>query len=147
MFVEEVKFYELGDLTLNKLKADEGFAPKEEEKPLPKNEIQKQLWLLFEHPESSQGARIVAIVSVLVIIGSIAIFCLETLPKFKHYKLFIGIDNTTRVIEDDVPTITEPFFIIETLCIIWFCVELLIRFLSCPSKPEFLKVKQQSLSL
>uniref|UniRef100_A0A3Q2X9F7 Potassium voltage-gated channel subfamily A member 3 n=1 Tax=Hippocampus comes TaxID=109280 RepID=A0A3Q2X9F7_HIPCM len=32
---------------------------------------------------------------------------------------------------------TDPFFVIETLCIIWFSFELLVRFLSCPSKTSF----------
>ena len=32
---------------------------------------------------------------------------------------------------------TDPFFIVETLCIIWFTFELLVRFLACPSKMEF----------
>uniref|UniRef100_A0A8C0U7F0 Ion transport domain-containing protein n=1 Tax=Cyanistes caeruleus TaxID=156563 RepID=A0A8C0U7F0_CYACU len=31
----------------------------------------------------------------------------------------------------------DPFFLIETLCIIWFSFELLVRFFACPSKPEF----------
>ena len=41
---------------------DEGFI-KEEEKPLPTNDLQRKVWLLFEYPESSQHARIVAIIS------------------------------------------------------------------------------------
>lgn len=58
IFIEEVRFYELGEEVLVKLKTDEGIAPKEEEeRPLPKNEVHKKLWLLFEHPESSQAAR------------------------------------------------------------------------------------------
>lgn len=65
---------------------DEGFI-KEEEKPLPTNENQRKVWLLFEYPESSQAARVVAIISVFVILLSIVIFCLETLPEFKHYKV------------------------------------------------------------
>jgi potassium voltage-gated channel Shaker-related subfamily A protein len=65
---------------------DEGFI-KEEEKPLPTNDLQRKVWLLFEYPESSQHARIVAIISVFVILLSIVIFCLETLPEFKHYKV------------------------------------------------------------
>ena len=66
---------------------DEGFI-KEEEKPLPTNDLQRKVWLLFEYPESSQHARIVAIISVFVILLSIVIFCLETLPEFKHYKVY-----------------------------------------------------------
>lgn len=69
-----------------KYREDEGFI-KEEEKPLPDNENQRKVWLLFEYPESSQAARIVAIISVFVILLSIVIFCLETLPEFKHYKV------------------------------------------------------------
>lgn len=65
---------------------DEGFI-KEEERPLPDNENQRKVWLLFEYPESSQAARVVAIISVFVILLSIVIFCLETLPEFKHYKV------------------------------------------------------------
>lgn len=67
---------------------DEGFI-KEEERPLPDNEKQRKVWLLFEYPESSQAARVVAIISVFVILLSIVIFCLETLPEFKHYKVRI----------------------------------------------------------
>lgn len=54
---------------------------------MPENENQKKVWLLFEYPESSQAARVVAIISVFVILLSIVIFCLETLPEFKHYKV------------------------------------------------------------
>lgn len=71
---------------INNIREDEGFI-KEEERPLPDNENQKKVWLLFEYPESSQAARVVAIISVFVILLSIVIFCLETLPEFKHYKV------------------------------------------------------------
>ena len=58
--------------------------------------------MLFEYPESSQHARIVAIISVFVILLSIVIFCLETLPEFKHYKVFNTTANGTKVEEDEV---------------------------------------------
>lgn len=76
---------------------DEGFI-KEEERPLPENELQRKVWLLFEHPDSSASARMVAIVSVIVILTSIVIFCLETLPKFKHYK--VRCDGKRKSISD-----------------------------------------------
>ena len=139
VFVEEVKFFELGETAFNKFREDEGFV-KEKEKPLPENKFKKKIWLLFEYPESSQAARVVAIISVVVIILSILIFCLETLPEFKHYKMINVTQNITRIIEDEVPSITEPFFIIESLCIVWFSVELTVRFFACPSKVTFLKV-------
>ncbi|XP_040569349.1 potassium voltage-gated channel protein Shaker isoform X3 [Lepeophtheirus salmonis] len=138
VFSEEIQFYELGDYAITKFREDEGFI-KEEEKPLPTNDLQRKVWLLFEYPESSQHARIVAIISVFVILLSIVIFCLETLPEFKHYKVFNTTANGTKIEEDEVPDVTDPFFIVETLCIIWFTFELLVRFLACPSKYVFAK--------
>ncbi|KAG7274476.1 hypothetical protein CRUP_001441 [Coryphaenoides rupestris] len=85
IFLEELRFYELGKEVMIRFKADEGF-PREEERPLPTNAIQRRLWMLFEHPESSSGARIIAIISVMVIVVSILIFCLETLPDFRNEK-------------------------------------------------------------
>lgn len=85
MFLEELHFYELGEEIIDRYKEDEGFL-KEEERPLPANDLQRRLWMLFEHPESSGGARIIAIISVMVIVISILIFCLETLPEFRNEK-------------------------------------------------------------
>lgn len=146
VFAEEIKFYELGEVAFNKFREDEGFI-KEEEKPLPRNELKKKLWLLFEYPESSQAARVIAIISVVVILLSIFIFCLETLPEFKHYKLFNTTNNMTRVVEDEVPKTTDAFFIIETGCIVWFTFELLVRFLACPNKLAFFKDVMNSIDL
>lgn len=174
-------------LWLTLYREDEGFI-KEEERPLPENELQRKVWLLFEHPDSSQAARVVAIISVFVILLSIVIFCLETLPKFKHYKvckyfvlfffvsifffcsfysctrksfffffyfgtilyffvyllilLWLSINvskpyyvikifsttiKTTKIEEDEVPDLTDPFFMIETICIVWFTFEFIVR--------------------
>ena len=109
---------------------------------MPSNELQRKLWLLFEYPETSQWARLVAIMSVTSILTSIAIFCLETLPNFKRFKVIefeIDKNKTFGIIEDDIPHLDEPFFIIETICIIWFTIELTVRFISCPLKLTFLK--------
>lgn len=64
------------------------------------------------------GARIVAIISVVVILLSIVIFCLETLPEFKHYTIYNMTSNITRIVEDQVPTLSDSFFLIETTCIV-----------------------------
>ena len=103
---------------------DEGFI-KEEEKALPTNDLQRflhfqiviiricahslwynmnpmfislnrRVWLLFEYPESSQHARIVAIISVFVILLSIV-----SIPfSSQRYFLFLGdilLGNIARV--------------------------------------------------
>ena len=117
---------------------DEGFI-KEEERPLPEKEWKRKVWLLFEYPESSQAARVVAIISVVVILLSIVVFCLETLPEFKHYKLFNATANRTRIEEDEVPDFTDPFFLIETICIVWFTFEIIVRIVVCPNQRNFFK--------
>lgn len=139
VFLEEIKFFELGQEALAKFKEDEGFPAVAVEEPMPENEKLKMLWILFEHPEASIPARIVALVSILVIVVSVITFCLETLPQFKHYKILHYANNITRIVEAEVPSPTETFFIIETGCIIWFSVELFIRLIACPSKLDFAK--------
>ncbi|KGL75705.1 Potassium voltage-gated channel subfamily A member 1 [Tinamus guttatus] len=138
MFSEEIKFYELGEEAMEKFREDEGFI-KDEERPLPEKEYQRQVWLLFEYPESSGPARVIAIVSVMVILISIVIFCLETLPELKEDKEYTvqRTDNTTQVYKSNI--FTDPFFVVETLCIIWFSFELVVRFFACPSKTDFFK--------
>ncbi|KAF1372091.1 hypothetical protein PFLUV_G00260780 [Perca fluviatilis] len=139
VFADEIRFYQLGEEAMERFREDEGFI-KEEEKPLPQNEFQKQVWLIFEYPESSMPARGIAIVSVIVITISIITFCLETLPEFRDER---ELPVTSRLDNSTAPrsslTFTDPFFIIETTCVIWFTFELFVRFFACPSKSEFSK--------
>ncbi|XP_036801702.1 potassium voltage-gated channel subfamily A member 2-like [Oncorhynchus mykiss] len=138
IFSEEIRFYELGEEAMEIFREDEGFI-KEEERPLPENEFQRQVWLLFEYPESSGAARIIAIISVMVILISIVSFCLETLPVFRNdhedNNVFQPFNNSTSSYTSSY--FTDPFFILETLCIIWFSFEFLVRFFACPSKAGF----------
>ncbi|XP_044533686.1 potassium voltage-gated channel subfamily A member 5 isoform X2 [Gracilinanus agilis] len=139
VFADEIRFYQLGDEAMERFREDEGFI-KEEEKPLPRNEFQRQVWLIFEYPESSGSARGIAIVSVLVILISIITFCLETLPEFRDER-----DGRDLHLLSQGPTVApmvsrtlaDPFFIVETTCVVWFTFELLVRFFACPSKAEF----------
>ncbi|KAM9845891.1 potassium voltage-gated channel subfamily A member 5 [Aulostomus maculatus] len=139
VFADEIRFYQLGEEAMERFREDEGFI-KEEEKPLPQNEFQKQVWLIFEYPESSSPARGIAIVSVIVITISIITFCLETLPEFRDER---ELPVSGRPDNSTAPrpslTFSDPFFIIETTCVIWFTFELFVRFFACPSKSEFSK--------
>ncbi|XP_053777873.1 potassium voltage-gated channel subfamily A member 5 [Desmodus rotundus] len=158
VFADEIRFYQLGDEAMQRFREDEGFI-KDEEKPLPRNEFQRQVWLIFEYPESSGSARAIAIVSVLVILVSIITFCLETLPEFRDERELLrhpsapqapagparGDNGSGAVAPPFGPTVApllprtlaDPFFIVETTCVIWFTFELLVRFFACPSKAEF----------
>ena len=134
--------------------------------PLPARKLQRQLWLLFEYPESSLWARIIAVISVSVILLSIVSFCLETLPDFQQtIKEFDcpPVENSNNSLPPTVlttplpPNISveaktykelncrrrkltdNPFWLIETFCIIWFSFEVAVRFASCPSKGVFVR--------
>ncbi|KAA3677006.1 uncharacterized protein DEA37_0007652 [Paragonimus westermani] len=185
VFTEEIQFYEIDEDAIEKYRDDEGFI-REEVKVLPENELQRKIWLLFEYPESSMPARVIAVISILVIILSIVIFCIETLPHFKHYKVItlekyelsiveqvpVGpnisqaeTELTTTlpnqydqnelennhcmasqhpleclvITDDDSPGIEDPFFLVETVCIVWFTFDLLVRFASSPEKLVFFR--------
>lgn len=150
VFADEILFYELGQEAMEQFREEEGFI-KDVEVPLPTNEFYRQFWLLFEYPESSNAARGVALVSVFVIVISIIIFCMETLPEFREdLEIFPTVGLSLNQTHDRpwgsppsvapktiTSTFSDPFFIIETACIIWFFFELFVRFLVCPSKREF----------
>ncbi|KAF0034606.1 potassium voltage-gated channel subfamily A member 10 isoform X3 [Scophthalmus maximus] len=141
VFANEIVFYELGHEAMEQFREDEGFV-KEPEVLLPTNELQRQFWLLFEYPESSSAAKSVALVSVFVIVISIFIFCLETLPEFREDGDFpvartVNGSAPHPAAKDVVAYLTDPFFIVESICIVWFCFEVGVRFVVCPSKSDF----------
>lgn len=122
VFADEIRFYDLGDDILHKVEQEEGYI--EEEKPiLPENKLQRKIWQLFEFPDTSLGARIIAIFSVMVITLSIVTFCVETLPQFRN-------NGEKR---------KQPWFTLETACIIWFTFEYLMRLISSPQKLLFVR--------
>ncbi|XP_072419235.1 potassium voltage-gated channel subfamily A member 2-like [Chiloscyllium punctatum] len=139
VFTEEIIFYQLGPEAMEQFREEEGFI-KELEVPLPVRDSLKQLWLVFEYPESSGAARGVALVSLFVIIISIIVFCLETLPEFREGPELGSpshLANPTQSNVTNADLFTDPFFLIESLCMIWFSFELLVRSVVCPSKRDF----------
>ncbi|XP_013408060.1 potassium voltage-gated channel subfamily A member 7 [Lingula anatina] len=139
IFMDEMTFYELGDEIVLDYKKKEGFMP-EPDVVLPRHRILREIWLLMEFPSSSMYARVLGLFSIIVILVSIVTFCLETLPEFKDNSCI----NVTVVDKDGntqtyayKPNYRDPFFIIESCCVIWFTFELIIRLISCPNKKKF----------
>lgn len=93
----------------------------------PKNKFQRKIWETMEYPNTSRLAKIISLISTFIIVLSIVVFCIETLPHFKKI-------NGTRMssVAQDV------FMYIESICVAWFTIEYLIRFASCPRKIRFL---------
>lgn len=128
IFVEELNFFQLTD-EIQKQNEEAALAEEEENgedeeeegeaEELPKNKTLRKIWLLFEFPSSSFSAKCLAIFSLAIILLSIIIFCIETLP----------------VLEDSF----HVFFILNAVCSSWFTFEYVIRLIASPNKIKFLK--------
>lgn len=115
----------------------------EAEMLLPKNKILKKLWQLFEFPDTSFVARIVSLFSMSVILLSIVMFCIETLPEFKEqtYTIHYNADNSTRKELKGFKTkdVYQPVFATtEAACIAWFTFEYCARLIASPRKFQFI---------
>ncbi|KAJ1351047.1 PAK- kinase Shk1, variant 2 [Parelaphostrongylus tenuis] len=134
IFLREMRFFQMGDDLVEEFWISEGYE-KPKETILPTNTSQRRLWELMEYPDSSLAARIIAFISVAVIIISIVSFCWETVPSDAE-----TTPSTLNVTsgKEEGRTLYNPFFWIELLCIVWFTMELTLRFISCPSKVTFL---------
>jgi len=62
---------------MKEFKIRNGFLP-ETKIVLPEANWQKKVWLLLEHPGSSYPARVIGVISILIILLSIVNFCLES---------------------------------------------------------------------
>lgn len=146
MFFDEIVYFELGEDAINKYKKSEGYiidkVPSKND--MPQNRLQRFFWMLFENPQSSFIARIIAIISVVCITVSITIFCIETLPEIKTKRsqfqqiITVNLDNTTSISMISSSEKDEIFYI-ETICIVWFSIELIVRFCVAPNKIQFMK--------
>ncbi|XP_065054269.1 shaker-related potassium channel tsha2-like isoform X2 [Rhopilema esculentum] len=129
LFTKEVLFFELGESLLG-IEEDENGLEKVEEEELPKNKILRKIWILFEHPNSSIIAKCIAVFSVLVILISIVVFCIETLPQ---------LDPNQIESKERKAKVTLTWNIINTFCNVWFTLEYLLRLIAAEHKLKFIR--------
>lgn len=126
IFVEELNFFQLTDEIQRQNEeaalaeeGEDGTDEGSEEEELPKNKFLRKIWVLFEFPNSSLPAKCLAVFSLIIILLSIVIFCVETLPSLK------GSGHL--------------FFVMNAICSSWFTFEYVVRFIASPNKVKFLK--------
>ena len=76
------------------------------------------IWEAFESPTSSIFSRLLAIVSLAIILVSIVVFCIESLPSLKDMRIW---------------------YVISAVCNAWFTLEYLLRLACAKNKLTFLK--------
>ena len=121
-FFDEIQFFELGEDVVERFKTLE-MNVEPESGPLPENPIQRKIWEVMELPHSSLLAQILAIWSVVVILLSIVIFCIETLPRFRESR-----NNKNSAL-----------YGFEIFCVAWFTFEYVVRLLAAPQKIRFVR--------
>lgn len=139
LFDEELKFFEI------KTAEEAATEQPEPEEIMPQREWQKKLWQLLEYPESSRQAALFSKLSMVVIVFSIVVFCLETLDiastKASKSLSSRNYTNNGTMLDDeqDKAIVKRPklWFVIDTCIIIWFSTEYIARLASSPDKIKF----------
>ena len=93
---------------------------------LPTNPYLCKIWVLFEQPNSSLTAKVLAIVSVLVIVLSIVVFCVESIPE-------VSPDT------EQGRYMRETWLVLNTICNTWFTLEYVLRLMAAPKKFLFVR--------
>jgi hypothetical protein len=159
IFLEEVTFFQLGEEALNQLRIDENLEEVKKVR-LPKNRFRRHLWATMEYPHYSFIAKVVNIVSLLMILLSTIILAVESLPQYNSLEhtncgkpqnvsnssivtrsnyTNETVSNLSATINDCQIYFQSPFFIIQTICVGFFTIELLLRIISAPSILSFIK--------
>ncbi|XP_031550118.1 potassium voltage-gated channel subfamily A member 6-like [Actinia tenebrosa] len=126
-FYNELEFFQVGKEVVEQYMKDEGILVEKDprDRVLPASPAMRIIWLCFEYPHSSEYGKLLACWSVLFIFISIFVLCAETLPPNADE----NIARETRL----------SYEAIEIACVVWFTIEIIIRFICCPQKQRFLK--------
>ena len=123
--------------------------------------LRDNCWLMMEYPRLSLVGNIYGRISISVILLSVLVFCLETVPGLnclgditnntdgKINETRISDNNTTNgscqltsssnctSLTQTICNVARIWFVIETVLVIFFFMEYLIRILTAPSRCKF----------
>ena len=145
LFFEEVEFFGLGDDAL--CLVSKGLYARKfklRDNLMPIGERQRKIWETFECPESSRFAKALSVFCIVMIVLSIVLSCLTTSIYFQNQfcvKTCPHESNLTTSVKQCCTYSHEPNKGVATLdliCYCWFLIEFFCRFLSSPSKRQFI---------
>lgn len=89
-------------------------------------DVRKSIWIRLENPGHSTSAKVMAVASLSLVIVSIVAMCVHSMPDFHQ------VDLNEKEIENPV----LAFF--ESLCVLCFSAEFMLRLAVAPSARKFL---------
>ena len=155
VFLEEITFFELGKEVLAELRKEENLQ-EVKKTSLPRNRCRRYMWATMEYPEYSPIAKCVHVLSLLVILASTIGLTIESLPQFVNLsseacKGDSQQQNMTQAVGSSSMNLkskggkiclayfASPFVLVQTICVGFFTLELILRAISMPSLCEFIK--------
>lgn len=158
-FLEEIKFFQLHEADKRyKQEIEPVETSKVTQVDMPEHPLRRKIWQLFEYPDSSFYADLLAKFSLIVIIMSTITFCIETLPSFGRKEICLNV--TAKASNDSEPyngslrnSLQSPVALethcyvkergsywqsIETAYVVWFTFEYLMRAICAPRRIKFL---------
>ncbi|CAH1241219.1 KCNA3 [Branchiostoma lanceolatum] len=148
VFVAEMEFYDLGEEMIKAFREEMGMElPMPDEIPPPEDEMLLKIWRLFRDPSSSFLAKLVTVTSVLMIIMSVLVTCMETVPDVQTWVHAYKYRNDTNGTLVRLPRTRNPFFVAETIYVAWFTLELVLGFLACSDRVRYSKDYMNILDL
>ena len=124
-FESECKYFELPDVAIKEMKLKEGMFISKGRKQIPSSNLQGIIWKFVERPESSRAAKAFAIFSLSMILLSVIIACLESIPDVQKWLRRNKREKIQLYMEYALNS--------------WFLLELIVRVIVSPSKYQFFK--------
>ena len=140
-FLEEIKFFELGTEACAQIQKAENIS-KVEKIPMPRTLWRRYIWFYMEFPQHSVVARVINLLSIFFTTLSCISLAIESLPAFAdqwhdvcHHPMNSSVDTTVSAACPN--QFSTPFFIIQTICVVFFTIEFFLRLISTPSYRRF----------
>ncbi|KAH3884405.1 potassium voltage-gated channel protein Shaw-like [Dreissena polymorpha] len=108
---------------------------------------QPKIWRALQDPYSSKPAMMFAVLSLIIVLVSITVFVIETLPTFQS--VFVHASHSSRnitsndlrnemnIFSDISPN--DVLLIIDNSCNLFFFMEFIIKLVASPNKRKFFK--------